>query len=157
MRWLALIGLLSGCGLVDPGRCLDRDRSREVTTATRLDVGPPEQAYVQIDAVQHETEEPRESLSWIIQNGVLGGNVTALSLYDSRDGRRLVDLPLSSGTQLVGMLAPYVGQAPFGTLFGALRQGVVKIRIETDLPGREAVDGVLAVARFSDWAYPNCS
>lgn len=151
MHWLPLVLLLSGCNLLYDGRCIGRDKARDITLATSLAVG---NTYFQVTAVEHEREEPRESISWVTQGGALSGHVLRMALHHA-DGRLLVTLPV--GSQLQGSITPYTGAVAFQVLFEAMRRGDVRLRVTTDLPGQEHIEQVLEIAHFNDWDYPNCS
>lgn len=56
MRWLPLALLLSSCNLLYDGRCIGRDKSRDITLSTSL---PANKTYFQVTAVEHEREEMR--------------------------------------------------------------------------------------------------
>ena len=151
MRWLTLVLLLSGCNLLYDGRCIGRDKSRDITLSATLPAG---NTFFQITAVEHEREEPRESISWVTQGGTLSGHVLSMALHHA-DGRLLVTLPI--GSQLQGSITPYTGAVPFQALFEAMRRGEVRLRVATDLAGQEQIEQALEVAHFNDWDYPNCS
>lgn len=151
MRWLPLVLFLSGCNLLYDGRCIGRDKSRDITLSTSLPAG---NTYFQVTAVEHEREEPRASISWLSQGGMLSGHVLSMALHHT-DGRLLVTLPV--GTQLQGSITPYTGAVAFQVLFEAMRRGEVRLRMATDLPGQEQVEQALEIAHFNDWDYPNCS
>jgi hypothetical protein len=151
VRWLPLVLLLSSCNLLYDGRCIGRDKSRDITLSTSL---PANNTYFQVTAVEHEREEPRESISWVSQGGTLSGHVLSMALHHA-DGRLLVTLPV--GSQLQGAITPYAGAVSFQVLFEAMQRGDVRLRVATDLPGQEQLEQALEIAHFNDWDYPNCS
>jgi hypothetical protein len=151
VRWLPLVLFLSSCNLLYDGRCIGRDKSRDITLSTSLPAGS---TYFQVTAVEHEREEPRESISWVSQGGTLSGHVLSMALHHA-DGRLLVTLPV--GPQLQGSITPYTGAVSFQVLFEAMRRGEVRLRVATDLSGQEQIEQALEVAHFNDWDYPNCS
>jgi len=151
--------LVSACLLFDD-RC--GDESRDVNATTRfVEPWDPEAGFAQVTLVQHRTQEPLESMWWVVLSDSLKGHVLAARLVDiDADFAVLLELPVQTGganEALQGHLEPYDGPTPFEGLFQRVLDGRVALELVTDIDGRELLRQTLAVVGFNDWDRPHCS
>lgn len=154
-----LAALVSSCLLYDD-HC--GDESRDISATTRfVEPWDPEAGYAQVTLVQYRTQEPRESMWWVVMSDSLKGHIRAARLVDTGDDlATLLELPLESGVAqeaLRGDLAPYAGPTPFDDLFQRVLDGRVALELVTDLPGRELLRQTLIPRDYDGWGRPHCS
>lgn len=165
-RWLEAIALLtleaaslSGCFLYDD-RCGDESRSVSATTRF-VEPWDPQAGYAQLTLVQHRTQEPLESMWWLVLSDSLKGHIQAARLVDADAGfARLLDLPPNPGfanEALSGELGPYGGPTPFEDLFQLVLDGRVALELITDLPDRALLRQTLIPHPYDGWGRPHCS
>jgi hypothetical protein len=152
--------LLTGCLLYDD-RC--GDESRDITATTRFAEtgGDPEVGYTQVTLVEHRTQEPLESMWWVLLSDSLKGRIQTARLMDTgNDFAVLLELPVETGVDdqaLTGALRPYAGPTPFVELFDFVREGRVALELTTNISGREFLRRTLIPDEYEGWSRPHCS
>lgn len=149
----------AGCFLYDD-RC--GDESRSVSATTRFaEPWDPEAGYAQVTLVQYRTQEPLESMWWVVLSDSLKGHIREAYLVDTQAGfARLLEVPPEAGVAneaLRGDLAPYVGPTPFEDLFQLMLDGRVALELTTDLPDRTLLRQTLVPRPYDGWGRPHCS
>lgn len=159
---LALVGattLLRGCLLYDD-RC--GDESRDISGTTRfVEPWDAEAGYTQVTLVEHRTNEPLQSMWWIVLSDSLKGRIQQARLVDvATDDAVLLDLPVETGVgneALRGALQPYEGPTPFVELFDLMLEGRVALELVTDIPGKALLHQTLIPGDYDGWNRPHCS
>jgi len=151
--------VISGCLLYDD-HC--GDESRDISATTRfVEPWDPEAGFAQVTLSQYRTQEPRESMWWVVMSDSLKGHIRAARLVDTGDNlATLLELPPESGgakEALHGHLEPYTGPTPFNELFQYVLDGRVALELVTDLPGRELLRQPLIPLEYDGWGRPHCS
>jgi hypothetical protein len=151
--------MVSACFLYDD-RC--GDESRDISATTRFaEPWDPQAGFAQVTLVQYRTQEPLESMWWVVLSDSLKGHIEAARLVDTgANFATLLELPPESGVAneaLRGDLAPYAGPTPFEDLFQLVLDGRVALELVTDIPGRELLRQVLVPRDYNGWGRPHCS
>jgi hypothetical protein len=149
---------LTGCLPVDD-RC--GDESRSVTAMTKFPSPASMNGCAQVQLVEHRTQEPRQTLWWIIQSPSFGGEITTARLVLTADPTQmLLELPVIPGPDdvlLHGELQPYVGPIRFRDLYQHVLASRLALSLQTTAPGHTQLLLPLRLFDSSGWARPHCS
>jgi hypothetical protein len=150
--------ILTGCPLFDD-RC--GDESRSVTALAGFPGPANATGFAQVQLVEHRTEEPRQTLWWVVEDSAFTGQITGAQLVLATDPTRvLVDLPVIPGPGQVllhGELQPYVGPTPFHDLYQDVLTNQVDLVLETTAAGYTRLLLPLRLFESPDWSRPHCS
>ena len=130
-----------------------RGVARDSSEAGEIREGDERVAHATVVLFERRATQPTQTLGWIISSELLTGRVDRIQLRDSGTGALYYDIIVtdSSGRfREFGETVAYAGNVSFNVLLDLINAGKVRLRIDTDLPGREVLTVTLGSPERKD-------